>query len=111
MWYARPRKYDKVSRYQIYRLIMDNDGDTYVETTNRTPIKESERDKYHEVQKNEENRLDIISNKYYGTPEYFWMIALANDIVDPFVVKPGDVLRIPSFYSAFEWDGPLYGRV
>ena len=111
MRYARPRKYDNVSRYQIYRLIMDNDNDTYTETTNRTPVKESERDVYHEVQKEEENRLDIISNKYFGTPEYYWLIALANDLVDPFVVRVGDVLRIPNLYSAYEWDGPLYGRV
>lgn len=109
MRYAKPRKYQKVSRYQIYRLIMDNSNDTYVETSNRTPIKDSAQDVYHEVQKEEENRLDIISNIYYGTPEYYWIIAMANDIVDPFVICVGDILRIPNLYSAFEWGGPLYG--
>lgn len=90
---------------------MDNNGDTRTETTNSTQLKESNMDVYHEVQREEENRLDIISNKYFGTPEYYWLIALANDIVDPFVVRVGDVLRIPILYSAYEWDGPLYGRV
>lgn len=111
MKYAKPRKYNKISRYQIYRLIMDNNNDTYTETSNSTPVIETNRDLYHEVQREEENRLDIISNKYYGTPEYFWLIAMANDIVDPFVVRVGDVLRIPDFFSAFEWKGALCGRV
>jgi hypothetical protein len=111
MKYAKPRQYEKISRYQIYRLIMDSLNNTYTETSNSTPVKDSDRDVYHEVQQNEENRLDIISNKYYGSPEYYWLIAMANDIVDPFVVRVGDVLRIPYFYSAFEWKGALCGRV
>jgi hypothetical protein len=109
--YARPRKYVKISRYKIYRQIIDNDNNIYIETVNQTPVDESKLDKYHEVLKEEENRLDIISNKYYNTPEYYWVIALANDMIDPFVVKVGDILRIPNFFSLTNWKGALYGRV
>lgn len=31
----------------------------------------------------DEDRPDIIAHKYYGSPEYTWVIFLANDIIDP----------------------------
>lgn len=40
------------------------------------------------------NRLDNIAYKYYGTPELFWIIMVTNDIIDPFSIKNGAVLRI-----------------
>ena len=110
MMYARPRKYNHISRYQIYRQIIDKDS-TYLETANQIFVKESEQDRFHEVLKEEENRLDIISNKYYGSPDFYWVIAMANNFIDPFTVNAGDVIRIPVFNSLFEWDGALYGRV
>jgi capsid portal protein len=109
--YAKPRNYPNISRYEIYRQIIDNDNNIYVETANQTPVDESQNDKYHEVLQEEENRLDIISNKYYGNPEFWWVIAVGNNLVDPFVIKVGDIIRIPSFTSLTHWNGALYGRV
>lgn len=111
MRYALPRKYVKPSRYRIYRQIIDEENNTYTETVNQTVIKESDLDIYHEVQMHEENRLDIISNKYYGTPEMWWAIAQANDMINPFIVKQGTILRIPNYRSFYEFNGPFYGRV
>ena len=111
MRYAKPRQFNHTSRYQIYRQIVDKNNDTYIETSNQTPVAESNKDLYHEVQREEENRLDIISLKYYGDPQYFWIIAMANNLVDPFIVKVGDMLRIPPFVSLTKWKGALYGRV
>lgn len=111
MKYAKPRKYVKISRYGIYRQIIDNNNNMYHETFNQTTVDESPSDKYHEVQKEEENRLDIISYKYYGSADYYWVIALANNMIDPFIVKVGDILRIPNFYSLTNYNGALYGRV
>jgi hypothetical protein len=111
MKYIKPRRYVKISRYRIYRQIIDDNNDIYLETTNQVKIDDSKYDKYHEVEKSEENRLDIISYKYYNTPEYYWIIAMANNIVDPFVIKAGDVLRIPNFYSLMNWNGVLSSRV
>lgn len=31
-----------------------------------------------------EHRPDLISNVYYGTPSYWWLILEANGIADPF---------------------------
>jgi len=45
-----------------------------------------------------EDTLDILANKYYGRPDYFWIIADFNHIRDPFV-KLSDhyiTLKIPS---------------
>ena len=55
----------------------------------------------------DENRLDIISNKYYGTPRYWWVIALANEIIDPFDIPIGTYLRIPSLISLYNTGGVL----
>lgn len=111
MRYAKPRQYDHTSRYSIYRQILDDRQDMYIETINETVIPETNQDQYHEVLKEEENRLDIISNKYYGTPDYFWIIAMGNNLIDPMIIKEGEILRIPSIYSLRGWNGPLYSRL
>ena len=50
----------------------------------------------------EVNRLDLISWKYYRTPELFWVIMAVNDITDPFNVKEGAILRIiPKSYVEY----------
>jgi len=28
------------------------------------------------------DRIDIVSNKFYGTPDYYWLIALVNNMQD-----------------------------
>lgn len=110
MMYAKPRLYSYMSRYTIYRLIVD-DNEAYDETVNVTPIPESDNDKYHEVLLEEENRLDIIAYKYYNDASFSWIIAMANNIIDPFFIKRGTVLRIPDFSSLFQYDSVLYKRV
>ncbi|HEU5118654.1 MAG TPA: hypothetical protein VFT74_18800 [Isosphaeraceae bacterium] len=40
-------------------------------------------------------RLDLLAFKYYGDPEYWWVIALANRIQDPFSLTVGQRLRVP----------------
>lgn len=41
------------------------------------------------------DRLDLISNKYYGAPEYWWIILSANDYQLEFDIEAGEILRIP----------------
>ena len=105
MRYSEPRKYDYISRYSVYRQILADD--TYLESYNQKYISSSERDQFHVVARNEENRLDIISNNYYGTPTYWWIIALANEFIDPFVLNVGTSVRIPPLESIFELNGVL----
>lgn len=32
----------------------------------------------------DDSRVDVISNRYYGNPDYAWLVYLANDVVDPY---------------------------
>jgi len=44
----------------------------------------------------EGDRLDLLSQEFYGDPRYWWVIAEANFIgKGTFAVKPGLQLRIP----------------
>lgn len=83
------------SRYKVLRVIEDQ-GYTYLETYNQVKVPESYDDSYHIVEHSEVNRLDIISEKYYNTPDYWWAIALANNMIDPFIINEGVMIRIPS---------------
>lgn len=89
------REYNQVSRYGVLRVIEDQ-GQTYLETYNQKFVPKSDEDTYHIVEHREVNRLDMISESHYGTPDYWWAIALANNMIDPFVVSEGVMLRIPS---------------
>ena len=41
-------------------------------------------------------RLDSLASVYYGDDELWWVIALANRIMDPFSLTVGMRLRIPA---------------
>lgn len=41
-------------------------------------------------------RLEILAHTYYGDEDYWWIIALANRIQDPFTLTAGTRLRIPA---------------
>lgn len=60
-------------------------------------IEPSTSDPVYKVDGLTENRLDAISNAEYGTPEFWWVIAEANNLIDVQAgVSRGDLLRIPS---------------
>ena len=101
--------YKNVSRYRNLRTLMDTDGKIYHESWNQKFVDYSDGDQYFTVTKVEENRLDIVSQKYYGTPRYWWVIALANYILDPFDVPLGTSLRIPPLTSLYKKGGVLVG--
>lgn len=42
------------------------------------------------------DRIDLISNKYYNTPAYWWMILLANSMIDDREIVQGIELKIIS---------------
>jgi len=48
------------------------------------------------------DRFDILSKDFYGTTEYWWVIASNNPHVrrDTLFITPGVQLRIPSFQQA-----------
>ena len=64
----------------------------------------SEFDSYHEITAYDTLRLDLVAYKFYLNVEYWWIIAAANDILDPFNIPIRTILRIPSeSIVANEW--------
>ena len=43
-----------------------------------------------------EGSPDLISNSVYGTPDYWWVICAANNIIDPFEqLTAGKQIKVP----------------
>lgn len=63
----------------------------------KTTIVPDPSDQYYVVDPEEEYRIDAIAYKVYGSTFLWWVIALVNDIRNPFnQPEAGQVLRIPS---------------
>ena len=98
--YLKPVIYKNDSRYKNLRTLYNEDRKVIVhENWNKVSIPRSSQDKYYTVEMVSENRLDMIASSYYNSPRYWWVIALANGIDDPFDVPKGTLLRIPPLSS------------
>jgi hypothetical protein len=62
----------------------------------KNPIKykPTEQDLYHIV--TFYDSYDILAFKYYGNSKYWWVIAEANEAVNPFELEPGTSIVIPN---------------
>ncbi len=58
-----------------------------------------ELERYYIVQNKEMYRPDILSFNVYQSTEFWWLILLYNDIIDPLELKEGDRIAIPSLNS------------
>ena len=106
--YLEPRIYKNNCRYRNLRRIQDTiTGKVYHESWNQKIIELSKADEYFTVSKAEENRLDIIAYNYYSTPKYWWVIALANYIIDPFDIPAYSTIRIPPITALYDKGGVL----
>ena len=47
------------------------------------------------IEFNDQNRLDNISYRAYGDPQYWWLILHANGYQIEFDIEAGELLRIP----------------
>ena len=66
-------------------------------------IVESDGDIIYTITDKTKNRLDVIASMYYRNPQYWWIIAIANDIIDPLTeLKIGTTIRIPPLLSIYE---------
>ncbi|MDR2523403.1 MAG: LysM peptidoglycan-binding domain-containing protein [Synergistaceae bacterium] len=88
-------KIDYRSRYQFCALY-SGEGGAYWGTRPLVKIPESENDVFHRVTQADERRIDLLAHRYYKDVRLWWIIAEANNIVNPMVLKAGKVLRIPS---------------
>ena len=111
MQYSKPRRYNYESRYGKYRQIVDKTN-TWLETFNQSIIPKSDDDIYHIVSTQQQGRPDLIATIYYNDATLYWVILLANELIDPFTLDAGTVIRIPAKTSLYANDGVLnyYGH-
>lgn len=82
------------SRYQN-ALEVQQEGVTLVALPRWGEVPESPSDQFHVVEAYEQRRLDVLSFRFYQNTEYWWLIALANGLLNPLYVPAGTILRIP----------------
>ena len=87
-----------ISRYLSNKTKKTPDGKTVYKSKRLKNIPLKNDDIYVATQTGD--RLDLLSNQYYGSPTYWWIIANANNIHDGKLgLKDGTILRIPKDYN------------
>ena len=85
----------KFSRYSNLDAVVDEDGNSYLTSQVKREIVESSQDSFYTVESECENRMDLVSYKFYNTPYLWWAIAIMNHIKNPMRLDVGVILRIP----------------
>lgn len=77
------KSYNYISRYSNFSIAYNtNDNKFIYELTSQ--LENSTEYVIHKLSKTD--NLDYLSNKYYGRPDLFWIIADFNRIQDPFII-------------------------
>ncbi len=85
-----------------YDIFQDGTGNTIQFTNILTRLKISDDIKnnlysYYEYDIRDGDTIEILAEKYYGDPEYHWIIALANDMVDPLFDWPKNNMNFDNY--------------
>lgn len=82
------------SRLNFARLIVLQDVEHW-EKSEYPKIEESNDDTIYQVQ--QEDRIDLLAERFYGNAELWWVIAIINDLnLLPSDLKPFSTIRIPT---------------
>jgi hypothetical protein len=111
--YTTCREFNHISRYRGLRQIIHNpDGeDRFIALENTNPFSTSLAFQYYEVPLSEENRLDLIAKKFYGSPQYSWIISYYNQIEDGYSVREGQKLLILKNFTDLFANGELLAPI
>lgn len=96
---TQTRSYDNgLSRYATFPFSYNTLDDKYIYSILKLL---DENVPYFEYKTVDNDSLDAISFKYYGRPDYYWIIAMYNNILDVFadIHSQYPTLRIPSLSS------------
>ena len=112
--YTVCRDFDHISRYKGLRQIVHNPTNTAerfitLETVNALTSNAGYR--YYTVPTSEENRLDLIAYKFYGSPNYSWVISYMNNIEDGFTVYEGQKIKILDSFSDLFAQGEILASI
>jgi len=84
------------SRYVNSRVVYyGNQKKMTFDTYKKSQISDNQDDKYMLITAGYEYRPDLVSQKAYFTPDYWWRIMEANNIIDILDFKQGITVRIP----------------
>jgi nucleoid-associated protein YgaU len=92
------------SRYTYSKKLTTNETKKqYLESTIYPKIKPTDNDIY--IISTQGDRLDLLSNKYYGDKNLWWVISVANNLNDASLhIEVGKQLRIPGNISTIIFD-------
>lgn len=90
--------YDYLSRYASFPIYFNTLDKKFMTGLTAQLSKETS---YVVVKVDASTTLDFLANKYYGRPDYFWVIADFNDITDPFITLSDYFtdIKVPSLAS------------
>lgn len=94
--YTVCRDFNHISRYKGLRQVIHNpdDSDRFIALETPNSIVSNAEFLYYDVPAIEENRLDLISYKFFGSAQYSWIISYFNGIEDGYTVYEGQRLKI-----------------
>lgn len=111
--YTVCRDFDHISRYRGLRQVVhgpvSDDRSMTLETPNAF-VSNAVFDWY-TVPLMEENRLDLIAYKFYGSAQYSWIISYFNNIEDGFTVFEGQRIRILKNFTDLFNKGELLAAI
>jgi len=92
-----------LSRYNKLRILLNEDDIPVLESWDPPEIPELAEDRFFEITAEFAHRLDLVSLMFYGTEQLYWVIAYANDMIDPIAeTVVGVKLRIPDRENLFQ---------
>lgn len=111
--YTVCRDFEHISRYRGLRQVVHNPSafDRYITLESPNPIKSKAEFIYYDVPHMEENRLDLIAYKFYGSAQYSWIISYFNNIEDGFTVYEGQRLKILKNFTDLFNKGELLANI
>lgn len=112
--YGVCRDFSHVSRYRGLRQVVHSPQDTserFVALETANMFTTNTEVQYYDVPLQEENRLDLIAQKFLGSASYSWVIAYFNHIEDGYSVWEGQRLAIPKSISSLFTSGEVLAPV
>ena len=111
--YSVCRDFKHICRYRGLRQIIHNpnDSDRFIALETPNTLKTNAKFRYYDVPITEENRLDLIAYKFYGSAQYSWIISYFNNIEDGFSVREGQRLKILNNFTDLFNKGELLASI
>lgn len=113
--YAPCKDYTFISRYRRLRQVIhytENQSKRFVTNEVQNAYDYNNiRVTYFEVTKELENRLDLVSYKFYNSTSYSWILAYLNEIPDGFTIHAGQLLTIPTSITELFSSGCILASV